>query len=72
MKTYRVTINGVSPLLQSRTDAEDGCPACCSDNIQPRGYYAAATGVYAQFQCQDCGVWSRAKKALKIEPYGVV
>jgi hypothetical protein len=36
------------------------CPRCESTNVQRRGLKALLTGVYQQYQCQDCGGWFRS------------
>lgn len=36
------------------------CPCCGSTDLVRRGYKVAATRVYRQYQCKDCGRWSRS------------
>lgn len=36
------------------------CPCCGSSNLIRRGYKVASTRVYRQYQCKDCGRWSRS------------
>jgi hypothetical protein len=36
------------------------CPACGSPNLRADGVWAAASRTYPQFQCTDCGHWSRS------------
>jgi hypothetical protein len=39
------------------------CPTCGSEKLQSRGYQRTLTLTYRRLQCQDCGSWSREKKA---------
>lgn len=41
------------------------CPSCGSKNVQRQGFKKTKTMTYQQFQCQDCGSWSRARIAEK-------
>jgi hypothetical protein len=41
------------------------CPCCASVNLVKRGYKVAATRVYRQYQCKDCGRWSRSVMSEK-------
>jgi hypothetical protein len=41
------------------------CPCCGSVNLVRRGYKVAATRVYRQYQCKDCGRWSRSVMSEK-------
>lgn len=40
-----------------------GCPKCGSANVQYRGTQRSKTASYHRFHCQDCGGWSRERKA---------
>lgn len=40
----------------------DGCPACGSTHVQPRGLAHTNTGSYRRYVCLDCGKWSRGFK----------
>lgn len=39
-----------------------GCPKCSSQHLQRRGFKATSAGVYQQYQCQNCGGWSRGAR----------
>jgi uncharacterized protein YprB with RNaseH-like and TPR domain len=39
------------------------CSKCGSDDLQKRGFITTGTGSYQQYSCNDCGAWSREKKA---------
>lgn len=41
------------------------CPCCGSPNLVKRGYRVASTRVYRQYQCKDCGRWSRSVMSEK-------
>lgn len=41
------------------------CPCCGSSNLVKRGYKVAATRVYRQYNCKDCGRWSRSVMSEK-------
>lgn len=40
------------------------CPACASTKVQRRGVAVTGLGRYPRLHCQNCGAWSKAKKAL--------
>lgn len=42
----------------------DACTRCGSTNVQKRGLKATSAGVFQQYQCKDCGGWSRASKRV--------
>ena len=42
-------------------DGKDACPACKSMNLIRQGYRIVGGGKKPQFQCRDCGKWSRGK-----------
>ncbi len=44
---------------------EKVCPACGSPNLRREGYKVALCNVYQQYQCKDCGKWSRGKNAVR-------
>lgn len=54
------------PVRQLFTGDLDGCPSCGSHNSQRRGFHVSHTRRYQRFQCQDCGKWTRARKAEPI------
>lgn len=39
------------------------CPKCGSDNIQKRGFYYSNASKYQQYRCNECGSWSKSRKA---------
>lgn len=39
----------------------DGCPKCGSKHLQSRGFKATVASKYRQYQCQNCGAWSRGR-----------
>lgn len=41
------------------------CPCCGSSNLVKRGYKVAATRIYRQYNCKDCGRWSRSVMSEK-------
>jgi uncharacterized protein len=43
----------------------DGCPGCGSHHVTKQGFRVAKTRRYQQFQCQDCGKWTRDVHADK-------
>lgn len=43
---------------------EDSCGNCSGVNLQRRGFAYTPLGVYRQLRCNDCGSWSRGKKAV--------
>lgn len=47
-------------------DPEDieKCPHCGSKHLQKRGVAVTRDVKYARYACQDCGAWSRGKKAI--------
>lgn len=49
-------------LLDGRED--DCCQNCGSDNLQRRGFAYTPLGKFQSYRCNDCGTWSRGKKAL--------
>lgn len=40
------------------------CPACGSANLQRRGYAYTAVSKFQQYQCQDCGKYSRDTRRI--------
>lgn len=42
------------------------CPRCASEHLQRRGYETTGLGKYRRYHCQDCGGWSRGKKAVEL------
>jgi DNA polymerase elongation subunit (family B) len=47
--------------------SDDGsmvCRNCGSHHIQRRGFAKTNAGVYARYECQDCGKWGRGAKNL--------
>lgn len=43
------------------------CPNCGEATLQSRGVYRTVTQEYSRFSCTNCGRWSRARKASKME-----
>jgi DNA polymerase elongation subunit (family B) len=43
----------------------DACRVCAGRNLEKRGFKAKGSSVYQQYQCRDCGAWSRAASAIK-------
>lgn len=43
------------------------CPNCSSTNLQRRGKALTQAMTYQRYQCKDCGAWSRAKTAEKLD-----
>lgn len=41
------------------------CTRCSSTNLQSRGTAVSVAGIYARYQCKDCGAWSRGKTREK-------
>lgn len=57
-----------APAQALYADDESGdtaCPKCESVNITRQGYKYTTLGKFQQFQCLDCGGWSRGKKNLR-------
>jgi hypothetical protein len=42
-----------------RTDGAFVCPSCSSQNVVKQGTKVLTSGTYQQWQCRDCGSWSR-------------
>lgn len=42
------------------------CPRCGKDALQKRGFAVTDLGRYQRYHCQECGGWSRGKKALAL------
>ena len=42
--------------------SKEACPKCGSTHMISRGFARTVAGWYRQFQCRDCGGWSRAGK----------
>ena len=51
------------------TGKQDACPSCGSSHIERRGFKVAATRLYQQLHCSDCGRWFRSTKALAKSDY---
>lgn len=51
---------------------DDGCPTCGSHSMQRRGYRYTQVSVYQQWQCNDCGSWSRTRLADSSDKPGIV
>ena len=45
-----------------------GCPKCGSPNVQFRGTQRTRVATYHRIHCQDCGGWSRERKATPDRP----
>lgn len=41
------------------------CHACGGNHMQRRGFQRSNTALYQRYQCQDCGIWDRARTAEK-------
>lgn len=39
--------------------ADTRCPSCASENLRRQGFTTTKTGRYQQYQCRDCGSWTR-------------
>lgn len=48
------------------------CPACQSVHIHKRGTRIARSRAYQRYQCDDCGLWLRARVAMRIPPPDVI
>jgi hypothetical protein len=46
-------------------DADPACPSCGSSDVRFKGYKHTRTMRYKQYQCNDCGSWSRARLSEK-------
>jgi predicted RNA-binding Zn-ribbon protein involved in translation (DUF1610 family)/DNA polymerase elongation subunit (family B) len=44
--------------------AAPACPKCGSEHVTKQGTKVTQLGTYQQWQCQDCGGWSRSKQLL--------
>lgn len=51
------------------TGEKDKCPSCGSAHIERRGFKVAATRLYQQLHCSDCGRWFRSVKAIAKSDY---
>lgn len=51
------------------TGEQDACPSCGGKHIEKRGYKVAATRMYKQLHCLDCGKWFRSAKAIAKSDY---
>lgn len=40
------------------------CPICNSPKIQRRGVLPTSTATYPRYHCQNCGKWTRGKRAI--------
>lgn len=45
------------PNLALMSGEKEGCPNCCSFNIQRRGFSFNRSGKSQRWQCMDCGSW---------------
>lgn len=43
-------------------EAGAACPKCGSTDLQRRGTRTTGAGVFARYQCNSCGAWSRSAK----------
>lgn len=49
------------------------CPKCGSNHIKKQGLRVLASGKFQQYQCLDCGGWSRGKNNLRAKEHtGVI
>lgn len=51
------------------TGDQEGCPSCGSKHVERRGTKVAATRLYKQFHCLDCGRWYRGVRAIATSVY---
>lgn len=47
------------------SDKPDSCANCGSTRLRSHGWHTTKTSAYRRFKCQDCGAYSRARKADK-------
>lgn len=52
------------PSMNLVTGDKHSCPTCGSADIIKRGFYRTKISAYQQWQCKDCGSYSRAGKRL--------
>lgn len=50
--------------LGSFTGNQDACRVCAGSNLEKRGVKAKGASIFQQYQCRDCGAWSRGAKAI--------
>jgi DNA polymerase elongation subunit (family B) len=43
----------------------NACPVCGGHHLQRRGTIRRLAGLYARYQCQDCGKWSQGTEKLE-------
>lgn len=48
------------------------CPKCKGVNLQKRGIVKTVANTFQQYQCKDCGGWSRGRLALANKPKAVL
>ena len=53
-------------LYRDNDSVEDVCPNCGGTHLRKRGFTYTAASKFQRFQCNDCGTWSRSKKAEKL------
>ena len=56
------------PHVGMLTGEPNGCPSCGSLRTTMQGTRVTKARKYQQYQCQDCGTWSRARIAEKSSP----
>lgn len=54
------------PNLALYTDDTGGCPKCGALALQKRGFSYTKLSKFQRFVCNECGAWSRGKKAVTI------
>jgi hypothetical protein len=47
--------------LFNADQSKPSCPKCASDNVQKRGVWRAAAGIYPRYRCMDCNTWCRGR-----------
>lgn len=50
------------PNMKVYSEASEGCPRCCSKNVQRRGWVYTSNGKRPRSHCLDCGAWSCGKQ----------
>ena len=48
------------------------CPHCGSHRVNKHKVRRTKVRVYQQYQCQDCGSYSRGRKAIEVTPGGIL
>ena len=65
--------NAFNPNLYAEPDGELRCQKCSSANLAKKGTAYTASRAYPQYQCRDCGGWTRdSKSSWSVTGMGVV